>query len=101
MKLEEKIKAQNQEAFQWDNASLSKLLIMAGKELDKKNFIIQQLKPKAEFYDTVTKTDKWLDFKEVCKILANGMGRVKLYNYLRKRKVIIELLHETLSAVCG
>ena len=85
----EKIKAQNREAFQWDNASLSKLLITAGKELDKKNLIIQQLKPKAEFYDTVVKTDKWLDFEEACKILANGMGRVKLYNYLRKRKVIM------------
>jgi len=53
-----------------------------------KNLAIEQ-KPKAEFYDAVTKSDKWLTMKEVADILnVPDCGRNNIYKILRDKKYL-------------
>lgn len=53
-----------------------------------KNIAIEQ-KPKADFYDAVTKTDKWLTMKEVADILnVPEFGRNNIYKILRDEKYL-------------
>lgn len=45
-------------------------------------------KPKVEFYDDVTGSTDTIEMKEVAKVLNCGMGRNKLFEFLRNRKVL-------------
>lgn len=46
--------------------------------------------PKAEFYDTVASTESLLSMGEVAKVLDMGIGRNKLYKFLRDKDVLME-----------
>jgi len=46
------------------------------------------MKPKALFYDAVTGTRDTIDMKEVAKVLNFGIGRNKLFQFLREQKIL-------------
>jgi len=49
---------------------------------------IEADKSKIEFYDTVAKSDKWIDMAEAAKIINNaGIGRNKLFSILRANNI--------------
>lgn len=51
--------------------------------------IISEMKPKSDFYDRVTGANEILiDMSEAAKILNMGVGRNKLYDFLRNKKIL-------------
>ena len=55
-------------------------------ELEKQN---KELKPKADFYDAVTKCDTEFLMRDVAKVLNfKGMGQNKLFEFLRQKRVL-------------
>ena len=51
----------------------------------------EDMKPKAEFYDTVTGSKDAISMAEVAKILDYDMGRNKMFSLLRNKKVLDKL----------
>lgn len=47
-----------------------------------------EMRPKAEFYDDVTGSEDTIDIGEVAKVLHMGIGRNKLFHFLRDKKVL-------------
>lgn len=62
-------------------------------ELEKQKLAIENedMKPKAEFYDTVTESKDAISMAEVAKVLDYDMGRNKLFSLLRNKKVLDKL----------
>jgi len=56
------------------------------KQLSEQNLL---MKPKAEFYDTVTQTEDWRDISEVAKLLNLGYGNITLFKKLREDKILM------------
>lgn len=52
--------------------------------------IIEEQKPKAEFYDEVMDSKTTIDMQAVAKTLNMGMGRTKLFDFLRNKKVLMQ-----------
>lgn len=50
--------------------------------------VIQEQKPKVEFYDDVTGSDDTIGMAEVAKILNLGIGRNKIFELLRKNYIL-------------
>lgn len=50
----------------------------------------EEMKPKAEFYDTVTESKDTMEIGEVAKVLNCGIGRNKLFKILRKEKILMD-----------
>lgn len=46
------------------------------------------MQPKAEFYDDVTGSKDAIEMKEVAKVLNLGMGRNKIFEFLRDKKIL-------------
>ena len=68
-------------------------LLEAGRlalELEEKNAQIKVMKPKEEFYDTVTTSDDVIDIGTAAKVLNMGLGRNKLFDFLRSQKVLMD-----------
>ena len=65
-------------------------LIAAQKLLEEKEAKIAELTPKAEFYDTVANTESLLSMGDVAKTLDMGIGRNKLYKFLRNKNVLMD-----------
>lgn len=63
-------------------------LIVAHRIIDNKNKQIEAMKPKVEFYDTVTQSDDVVDIKQAAKILNLGYGRNTLFKKLRELKIL-------------
>lgn len=58
--------------------------------IEEQSLQITQMIPKAEFYDTVTKSDQWEDMQTVAKTINFvGVGRNKLFDILRNNKVLM------------
>ena len=49
---------------------------------------VNGMKPKAELYDDVTGSEDTIDIGEVAKVLHMGIGRNKLFQFLRDKKVL-------------
>lgn len=49
---------------------------------------LQEQAPKVEFFDDVTGSDDTIDMKEVAKLLNMGIGRNKLFELLRDKKIL-------------
>lgn len=49
-----------------------------------------EMKPKADFYDDVTGSSDTIEIGEVAKVLNCGIGRNKLFDFLRKEKVLMK-----------
>ena len=48
-----------------------------------------QMKPKADFYDTVTDSETAIDMGQTAKVLNMGIGRNYLFEFLRQQKVLM------------
>ena len=58
-------------------------------EIQEKEKEVKVLEPKAEFYDTVADSTDVISMKEVAAVLnIPGMGRNKLFEFLRKEKIL-------------
>lgn len=50
----------------------------------------KELKPKAEFFDAVTDSKDAIPMADVAKVLDMGIGRNKLFDFLRKQNILME-----------
>ena len=79
-----------------DEEIMAKALVVAQKTIERKNLELQEQKkiileqqPKVEFYDDVAGSKDAVAMKEVAKVLGiKGMGRNKLFKFLRDRKIL-------------
>ena len=51
---------------------------------------IEIMKPKEEFYDTVTGSNDTIDMSQVAKVLNMGIGRNKIFEILRNKKILAQ-----------
>ena len=58
-------------------------------ELAAKNSYIETLEPKAEFFDSVADAKNAIEIGEAAKVLNMGIGRNKLFQFLREQRVLI------------
>ena len=58
------------------------------KQIEEQNKLIEEQKPKADFYDAVTGSKDAVDMKECAKILNMGIGRNRLFEFLRSRSIL-------------
>lgn len=64
-------------------------LVVAQKIIESKDKLITEMKPKAEFFDAVADSRTALPMDKVAKVLdIKGIGRNKLFELLRERKVL-------------
>lgn len=59
-------------------------------ENEKQTKAIEEMKPKAEFYDAVTESTDTIDLGELAKVLNVGIGRNKLFEVLRKEGILMK-----------
>lgn len=71
-----------------DNELMARALLLAQHVIDDKNKQITEMKPKAEFYDTVANTESLFSMADVAKTLDMGMGRNKLFAFLRDKGIL-------------
>ena len=67
---------------------LARAVLLANDQIEKLKLENSELKPKAEFYDTVASTKDLMSMGDVAKLLDMGMGRNKLYAFLRNKGVL-------------
>lgn len=67
-------------------ANSHKLLV----ELEKKPLLekIEKDRPKVEIMDSILEEDKYFDGSQLSKMLNNGMGRNKIFEFLRENRVL-------------
>ena len=67
------------------------LRALADKAEEAEKLAIENLamKPKAEFYDQVTDSKDAFDMKDVANVLDMGIGRNKLFKFLREQKILM------------
>ena len=58
------------------------------KQIEEQTKLIEEQKPKADFYDAVTGSKDAVDMKECAKILNMGIGRNRLFEFLRSRSIL-------------
>lgn len=64
-------------------------LIVAQKIIADKDKLLAEQKPKVEFYDAVTGSDKAIDMGQVAKVLnIDGFGRTRLFKFLRDKNIL-------------
>ena len=71
-----------------DEEILARALIVAKNTLDKKNELIEQMKPKVEYHDKVLNVDKLVTTTDIAKAL--GMTARELHNKLHDMKIIFK-----------
>lgn len=71
-----------------DNELMARALLLAQRVIDDKNKQITEMKPKAEFYDTVANTESLFSMADVAKTLDMGIGRNKLFAFLRNKGIL-------------
>ncbi|HSH52327.1 MAG TPA: phage regulatory protein/antirepressor Ant [Bacteroidales bacterium] len=70
----------------------SEALMLAAKQAEKlelQQSKINELEPKAEFYDSVTNSKSAIDIGRAAKVLDMGLGRNKLFQKLRNKGVLM------------
>lgn len=73
--------------------SFKEALLLAAKqqeELEKQQLLIEEQKPKVEFYDDVVDSKDAIDIAKVAKTLNMGIGRNNLFQFLRDKKVLMQ-----------
>lgn len=64
-------------------------LIVANNIIEQKNRQIEEMKPKADFFDAVADSKTAISMNEVAKVLEiKGYGRNKLFDFLRNEKIL-------------
>lgn len=68
---------------------MAKALQIANKTINDYQKQILEYKPKAEFYDDIMQSDDTIDIGQLAKTLnVNGIGRNKLFEILREKKIL-------------
>jgi len=68
---------------------LARALRLADKVIQQKDKLIEEMKPKAEFFDAVANSKTAIPMDQVAKVLGiKGIGRNKLFEILREKKVL-------------
>ena len=71
--------------------TLSEALYLAAsqaKQIEDQNKQLEEQKPKVEFFNQVTDSTDAVDMKECAKILNMGIGRNRLFEFLRSRAIL-------------
>lgn len=71
-----------------DDIKVAQGLLAAKRMLDEANEKIKVLQPKADFYDTVASSESLLSMGDVAKTLDMGIGRNKLFAFLRDKGIL-------------
>lgn len=71
-----------------DNELMARALLLAQRVIDDKTKQIAEMKPKADFYDTVANTESLFSMADVAKTLDMGIGRNKLFAFLRDKGIL-------------
>ena len=69
----------------------SEALLLASnqaKQIEEQSKQLEEQKPKVEFFDQVTDSKDAVDMKECAKILNMGIGRNRLFEFLRSRAIL-------------
>lgn len=85
LELKEKNKFQVPTTF----AEALRLAAEQQERIEEQQRLIEVQKPKAEFYDDVVDSKDAIDMQTVAKTLNMGMGRTKLFEFLRNNKVLM------------
>lgn len=64
-------------------------MLLAGKMIEEQKQIIAEMTPKAQFFDTVTDSTNAVDIGTVAKVLNCGIGRTRLFEFLRDEKILM------------
>ena len=67
---------------------IARAVIEAQKMIEHQTALIAEMKPKADFFDTVTGSDNAVDLGTVAKVLNCGIGRTRLFEALRNKKIL-------------
>ena len=87
---EKKLKEEQQNNFSIPQ-TLSEALYLAAsqaKQIEEQNKQLEEQKPKEEFFNQVTDSTNAVDMKECAKILNMGIGRNRLFEFLRSRTIL-------------
>jgi len=80
---------ENKQTQKTPRVLIAEALLLADKEMKKQALQIEEMKPKAEFFDAVTGSKNLISMQEVSKVLAiKGLGRNNLFQLLRDQKVL-------------
>lgn len=71
-----------------DTEILAKAVLLANNVIAQKDRLIQEMKPKVEFFDQVADSKNALPMDRVAKVLNIGIGRNRLFEILREKKVL-------------
>lgn len=63
-------------------------MLLAGKMIEEQKLQIEEMQPKADFFDAVTDSTDAVDIGTVAKVLNCGIGRTKLFEFLRNEKIL-------------
>ncbi|MDA8114974.1 MAG: phage antirepressor [Acidithiobacillus sp.] len=67
---------------------IARAVIEAHKMIEHQTALIAEMKPKADFFDTVTDSKDAVDMALAAKVLNMGIGRTKLFAFLRDEKIL-------------
>ena len=73
-----------------DKEIMARAVLIAQKTIEMQNAQITEMNPKAEFYDAVTDSKTAITVGEVAKVLDCGMGRNKLFEFLRNKGILMQ-----------
>lgn len=87
----EELETKERQKFQVPTTFAEALRLAAEQQekIEEQQKLIEVQKPKAEFYDDVVNSKDAVDMQAVAKTLNMGMGRNKLFDFLRKQKVLM------------
>lgn len=67
---------------------LANAILVANNVIEQQKKALAEARPKVEFFDTVADSKDAIDMSEVAKVLNTGLGRNKIFAFLRERKVL-------------
>lgn len=76
--------------FNSPETMIARALIMASRQLEARDRLIEEMKPKAAFYDLVADAKNAISFAEAAKMLGiPGLGQNNLFKLLREKKILL------------
>lgn len=87
----EELEMKEKQKFQVPTTFAEALRLAAEQQekIEEQQKLIEVQKPKAEFYDDVVDSKDAIDMQAVAKVINMGMGRNKLFDFLRNNKVLM------------
>lgn len=88
----EELEIKERQTFQVPTTFSEALRLAAEQQerIEEQQKLIEVQKPKAEFYDEVVDSKDAIDMKAVAKVLNMGMGRTRLFEFLRNNKILMQ-----------